>query len=349
MTAPTMPTSPTLSERSEDGLVTVLVPARNEEQSIKACLDSILAQTYSALQVVVVDGMSDDRTEAVVREIAERDPRVELVVDEKGTIPSALNVGLAAARGTWLVRVDAHSRVPDAYVERAVSRLRQGGWGGVGGRKDGRGDCAAGRAIAAAMQSRFGVGNSTYHHGTVERLVDHVPFGAYPVSVARSVGGWDERLRANEDYEFDYRVRQSGRSLLFDPALVIDWQSRQSVPDLARQYYRYGRGKVDVAALHPRSMRVRHALPPAFAVYLAAAGLVATRRPRTAAIMLAPYAAALAVASTNTARRLETREERLDVPLAFLAMHVCWGVGFWAEARNALRLRRAGTAGGEQM
>ena len=74
------------------------------------------------------------------------------------------------------------------------------GAGGVGGRKDGVGSTPAGRAIAAVMGSKFGVGNSKYHHSTEVEEVDHVPFGAYPVDVIRDLGGWDEDLVANEDF-----------------------------------------------------------------------------------------------------------------------------------------------------
>jgi len=322
-------------------LVTVLVPARNERRTIAACLGSILGQHYGHLQVVVVDGASTDETPAIVADIAAGDARVELVTEPRPGIPAALNTGLAAARGTWLVRVDAHSTVPPDYVGLAVDRLREGRWGGVGGRKDGVGESAAGRAIAAAMGSRFGVGNSLYHHGTTATHVDHVPFGAYPVALLREVGGWDERLTANEDYELDYRLRRAGHQLLFDPALEIRWQSRQSVGGLAKQYYRYGRGKADVAALHPASLRPRHLAPPAFVAYAAGAVAVAAVRPARGLAMLAPYAAALAAASALTARRLEQPEERAQVPLAFLAMHLPWGAGFLARAPRALALRRA--------
>ncbi|MGH8940251.1 MAG: glycosyltransferase, partial [Actinomycetes bacterium] len=277
----------------------------------------------------------------VVAELQARDPRVELVTNERRSIPSALNVGLRAARGRWLVRVDAHSTVPPGYVSRAVARLSEGRWGGVGGRKDGSGSTATGRAIAAAMASRFGVGNSTYHHGTSECEVDHVPFGAYPVELVRDLRGWDERLLANEDFEFDYRLRQSGRSLLFDPSLVIQWHSRQTVRDLFRQYFRYGRGKVDVAALHPTSLQPRHALPPAFVAYGAGATLIALRRPGTAGLMISPYAVGVLAASVSAGRRLRCSSERMRVPLAFVAMHVGWGAGFWAGARDAVALRAA--------
>lgn len=324
---------------SADELVTVVVPARNEERSIGACLESILAQDYPHLQVIVVDGASSDATREVVRAVADRDSRVTLLAEEHLGIPASLNVGLAHAEGTWLVRVDAHSTVPADYVRLAVSRLREGRWGGVGGRKDGVGSTPAGRAIAAAMASRFGVGNSLYHFGTYEAEVDHVPYGAYPVDLVRKVGGWDERLTANEDFEFDYRLRMAGVRLLFDPRLAITWESSQSVRALFRQYFRYGRGKADVAVLHPVSVSPRHVLPPLFVAYAAGALVAAPFRPRRAAVMLLPYVGAVTAASIATARTLPGWPERLHVPIAFVAMHIAWGSGFLSRTPAALRLR----------
>jgi cellulose synthase/poly-beta-1,6-N-acetylglucosamine synthase-like glycosyltransferase len=310
-------------------LVTVLVPARNEERAIAAALDSIARQTYRHLQVVVVDDGSTDRTPEIVRLRIAEDPRFELVPSRRSGIPAALNQGLELARGTWLVRVDAHSTVGPSYVERLLGHLREGRWGGVGGRKDGHGETAAGRAIAAAMGSRFGVGNSQYHYATDTEEVDHLPFGAYPVDVVRRVGGWDERLVANEDYELDYRLRESGERLLLDPAIVISWQCRQSVPDLWRQYLRYGRGKADVAALHPASLQPRHLAAPALVAWLATATVVGVRRPRGAIAMVSPYLAGVAAASAMTSRRLEHPDDAVHLPAAFMAMHLAWGVGFW--------------------
>jgi succinoglycan biosynthesis protein ExoA len=320
---------------SADELVTVMIPARDEERFIGRCLDAVRKQDYPNLQIVVVDGGSVDATLQVVRDQMAADDRIELVYNPQHSIPMSLNLGLAAARGRWLVRMDAHSTVDESYVRTAVDRLDQGLWGGVGGRKDGVGETAAGRAIAAALGSRFGVGNSMYHHGVTAQEVDHIPFGAYPVELVRELGGWNEQLPVNEDYEFDYRVRQAGNKLLFDPALKIWWRSRQSIPDLFRQYHRYGRGKVDVALLHPDSMRPRHFLPPALVAYLAGTALISWRHPRRLLLLSAPYLLGLAVASARTARTLETPAERAYVPLAFSAMHVGWGLGFWSALGSA--------------
>jgi glycosyltransferase involved in cell wall biosynthesis len=317
-------------------LVSVVVPARNEERFIGATLDALRRQDHSELQIIVVDGGSDDGTVPVVERHMAEDPRVELVHNPRQTIPAALNLGLARARGRWLVRMDAHSTVDGTYVRSAVARLREGRWGGVGGRKDGVGTTPAGRAIAAALGSRFGVGGSVYHHGVTEQEVDHIPFGAYPTELVRSVGGWDERLVANEDFEFDHRLRQSGAVLLFDPRLRIAWHSRQSIRELYQQYRRYGRAKVDVALLHPGSLRPRHLLPPLLVPWLAVAGGTAVRRPRVAAALVGPYAAALTVASLRTARGLDDPRAAAFVPAAFLAMHVGWGAGVWSRALELL-------------
>lgn len=310
-------------------LVTVVIPALDEEHHIGACLDSVLAQTYPHLEVLVVDGGSRDRTREVVASYAARDRRVRLLDNPERTVPHALNRAVAVCRGRYLVRVDAHATVPADYVARAVAHLSTGRWGGVGGRKDGVGRTPAGRAIAAAMASPFGVGGSRYHYGTSPTTVDHVPFGAYPVDVIRELGGWDPELAVNQDFEFDYRLRRAGYRLLFDPALRIDWECRQSVPALFRQYRRYGRGKTLVVRRHPRSLKPRHLLPPALVVWLTAAVVVAPWQPLVAAAAVAPYLAGVAAASILTAPKVAGWRARAWLPAAFAAMHVGWGLGVW--------------------
>jgi hypothetical protein len=289
---------------------------------------------------VVIDGGSTDRTRAIIEQRQTHDPRIEIITNPLPNIPVSLNMGLAAARGRWLVRVDAHSTVPPTYVGDLVARLREGTWAGVGGIKPGVGVTPAGRAIAAAMSSRFGVGNSLYHYATREIEVDHLPFGAYPVDLLREVGGWDESLVANEDYELDYRLRLRGGRLLLDPSVVIAWHCRQSVPDLYRQYVRYGKGKADVAMLHPASLSPRHTVAPMLVAWLVIAGLRGRSHPAQSALMVAPYVAGVAAATRQTRRTLEEDGEWIHLPGAFAAMHVGWGYGFWSGLVRGL-VRRA--------
>lgn len=322
-------------------LVTVVIPARNEARTIEAVLRSVLSQSHSNLQVLVVDGVSTDGTDAIVARLAAEDPRVELVTNPDRVIPLALNLAADAARGRWLVRVDAHCRIPADYVERVVGHLVTGDYGGVGGRKNGRGHTPAGRAIAAVMGSRFGQGNSVYHYGTEPQTVDHVPFGAYPLDVVRELGGWSETQLVNEDFEFDHRVRQSGRELLFDPAIEIDWDCRQSVVDLFRQYRRYGAGKVQTLQRHPGSAGVRHLAAPGLVAALGVAAVLSVfrRTRRLAVVLAAPYLGVVVAGTATTVGRVDGMPEKLWVAPAFVAMHVGWGLGFWLELWRAVRAR----------
>lgn len=314
---------------SDDDVATVVIPARNEERFIGQCLESVLSQTYPRLQVLVVDGASSDRTVAVAARYADSDPRVEVLHNPDRTVPVGLNIALAAAKGRYFVRIDAHSTVPPEYVATAVELLRRGQWGGVGGRKDGVGVTPTGTAIACVMSTRFGVGDSLYHYGEAPQVAEHVPFGAYETELVRELGGWNESLPVNQDFEFDHRVRKSGRDLLFDPDLTVEWHCRQTLRELFRQYRRYGQGKSMVARLHPESMGARHLAAPALVAVIGAALVNVPHRPRRAALLLFPYVAALGVSSYLAARRVQGVRAKLAVPAAYACMHVGWGVGFW--------------------
>ena len=185
-------------------LATVVIPARNEEQFIARCLDSVLAQTYPNLEIVVVDGDSTDRTAEIVTAYARRFPNIRLLHNPHRIVPSSLNLGAADALGTWFVRVDAHATISPNYVASAIEHLRTGRWGAVGGFVEPIGVTPAGRAVARAMCSRFGIGNSVHHFDTKPQPADHVPFPAYPLELIRQLGGWNDDLVTNQDFEFDY-------------------------------------------------------------------------------------------------------------------------------------------------
>jgi glycosyltransferase involved in cell wall biosynthesis len=318
---------------------TVVIPARNERRTILECLRSVQQQSETALQILVVDGDSDDGTPDLVEDLSRQDSRIALLRNPDRTVPYALNAAMKEAQTPWLIRVDAHSVIPDDYVACALRLLESGRWGGVGGVKLAVGHTPAGKAVAAAMSSRFGVGGSVYHYGQEAQEVDHVPIGAYPLAVAREVGGWDERFTVNQDFEFDHRVRLAGHRLLFDPQLVIHWECRQTIRSLFAQYRRYGRGKVKVMLAHPDSVKPRHMGPP-FLVLAAALAVVSPRGGvvrRICSGVLLPYAALMGSASIYTAGTQVESGSRRFVPGAFLAMHVGWGVGFWEGLASALR------------
>jgi succinoglycan biosynthesis protein ExoA len=313
--------------------VSVLMPVRNEERSVAGAIRSVLGQTLQDLEVLVIDGQSDDATTAVVDELAAQDPRIRLLHNPNRTIPHALNIGLSAARAPYVARVDAHATVSVDYLERGITVLKADpAVASIGGRRIGVGEGPTGRSIAAALSSPFGVGNSVNHYGGSPQDTDHASFAVSRKDVLRSIGGWDESLLVNEDVDLDHRIGLAGFRIRYDPDMEIHWLVRRTVGDLARQYRRYGRGKAAMVRKNGTSaVRLRHLAAPGLVLWMGAAVIAAlTGHAKTAAAMAAPYAAGLAGATVVTQRKGYGQED-LDAPSlagAFAAMHFGWGLGF---------------------
>ena len=310
--------------------VSVVMPVRNEEKHIVAAVTSVLAQSLPPTEVLVVDGVSHDRTVELVHALGDR--RVRVLTNPERTIPAALNIGLQHARGDFVARVDAHARINEDYLAIGLSHLADPRVGAVGGIRLAVAESMSGKAIAAALSSPFGVGNSINHYAETPRDTDHASFGVYRTEVARAVGGWDENLLVNEDVDFDHRIQLAGHRIRFDPGMHIHWQVRETIPDFARQYRRYGRGKAGMVRKNGRSaVRARHLAAPALVGLLAAAGgSAALGRRAVAGGLLAPYALALGVAAVKTKRQSATDDQVTTLQLAssFATMHVTWGWGF---------------------
>ena len=323
--------------------VSLILPVRNEESSIAACLRGLQSQTYRDMEILVIDGMSNDGTLAIVASHMEDDSRIRIVHNQERVIPAALNLGLREARGTYLVRFDAHSVAPSDYVERIVDHLESGLYAGVGGAKIAVGGTSVmSQVIAGALGSRFGVGGSRYHYAEEAMCVDHIPFGAYPIELLRTLGGWNPALLANEDFEMDYRVRQSGGRLLLDPEIRILWKSSQTLLDFGRQYQRYGRGKAAVARLHPDSLKLRHLLPVVELLVLSGS-VVAALILRRAWPLLAntPYACFLVASYSDAPLRKSSGRSPWLLPIVLGTMQMSWAVGFM---RAIWRKRSAGAS-----
>ncbi len=128
-----------------DPLLSVVLAAYQVEDYLAECLDSLLAQSYHRLEIVLVDDGSTDRTGAIARAYAERDPRVVVVAQPNAGLGAARNTGLAHATGELVTFADSDDTVPPQAYRRMVSSLQRSG-------------------------SDFVVGALVRHEGGVERM-----------------------------------------------------------------------------------------------------------------------------------------------------------------------------------
>jgi succinoglycan biosynthesis protein ExoA len=315
-------------------LVSVILPIRNEATTIRTCLAALVAQDYPAdrIEILVVDGASDDGTAAVVTECAAVDARVRLLHNPARFAPHAMNIGLAAARGEVIARVDGHAIVPSGFLSRAVDALRRHpDVACVSGALDTRGRTPTGRAIAAVMSSTAGVGPARFRTGApTERLVDTVAFPVYRRAALDGLGAFDEELVRNQDDELNLRLTRAGGRILLLPDLRIVYFCQATLRGLWRQYFQYGFWKVRVIQKHGVPASWRHLVPGALIAALVGAvlaGLVPGLR-LPAALVAGAYVAFIAVASLTLARRHGWRlAPRIGAGL--VTVHVAYGIGFW--------------------
>jgi succinoglycan biosynthesis protein ExoA len=318
-----------------DRTISVVMPVRNEADTIVAAVESIFAQEVDArLEVVVADAMSTDGTRDRLADLGRRFPQLVVVDNHEGRTPSGLNRAIAASRGDVVVRCDAHSEFPPGYIARAVELLDASGAANVGGVQRAVGLSPMQRAIAVGMTTPLGVGDARFHRGGPPGPVDTVYLGVFRRSALSEVGGFDESLVRNQDYELNHRLRAAGHTVYFDPGLEVVYRPRASLRALASQYFQYGRWKRVMVRRNPSSLRWRQLVPPLFVLALVASGIALLAGSPLGLFVPALYAAA--VTGSTVVEAVRRRDGAiLGLALVLPVMHIVWGLGFLIGMRDA--------------
>ncbi len=308
--------------------VSVVMAVRNEAGYIEDTLDTVLSQDYPGrIEVVAADGMSTDGTSDLLRSRAARNPNLRIVNNPDRSAAAGLNRAIASSTGTVVVRCDGHSELPTDYIRLAVEVLEHTGAANVGGRQTAEGTTILERSIAIAMTTPFGVGNARFRYSSTPGPTDTVYLGAFPRDVLEAVGGFDPGLLRNQDYELNYRIRQSGGIVWFDPRLQVTYRPRSSIIKLWRQYLDYGRWKRVMLLRNPGSLVVRQTAPPLLVI-----GLLLSAAAGAAGFPLwwvVPSAYAAFLAAATIVEMIRRRDHAAGLlPMVIPTMHLAWGLGF---------------------
>jgi glycosyltransferase involved in cell wall biosynthesis len=340
--------------------VSVIIPVRNEARHIDHCLRSVFAQDFppERLEVLLVDGMSADGTRERAAYWQADHHNIRLLPNPKLTAPHAMNIGIRAAQGRYIVRLDAHSTYAPDYISNCLLYLDKTGADNVGGVMETKGEGFWGTAIALMLSSRFGVGNAAFRVGAADGYADTVPFGAFRRETFDRYGFYDERLTRNQDYELNYRIRRQGGKIYLANAIKLTYYSRSSAGAIARSAFDNGKWNIITSLLCPGSMSLRHYIPFLFVLSLlllpAAAAWLGLFFLRALAAELAVYLLAALVSAGSALRRLPDLTDRpAPAPLYFIALlflfplfHICYGCGsLFGLGWIGRRKNQAGTLG----
>ncbi len=331
----------TAADSSLRETVSVIVPCRNEARYLRHFLESMLNQETASLDIefLIAEGMSTDGSREIIEEYRRRDARIR-VIDNPGLVVSTgLNLAIEAARGSVVLRMDAHTEFDSNYIRECVRVLRETGAENVGGAARTIAEKPLERAIAAAYRSPFSTGGARFHNPDYEGPVDTVTYGCWRREVLERLGGFDETLIRNQDDELNLRIVRRGGIVWQSKRIISYYHPRGNLRSLFKQYFQYGFWKIAVIRKHHLPASWRHLVPAMFVAtlgFLTIAALAAKLGAfdRAAHLMLlllagtiASYLACIAYFSWRTAR-VSGMDLFRWLPAVFIVYHISYGLGF---------------------
>lgn len=329
-------------------LISVVIPCRNERQYISQCLDSILASDYPAnkLEVLVIDGMSDDGTREVLDDYNRRFPCIHRLDNPKGITPVAFNLGVKASHGSPILIMSAHAMYAPDAMRKLVTYAVQYGAANVGGiwkiipREEGR----FAKAIAAALSHPFGVGGARYRTVSKDAApmwVDTAAYGCYRREVFDDIGLFNENLVHSQDIELNLRLKAAGGRTLLVPEVVIYYFARTGFTTLIRHNYRNGQWAIlPFAYANNVPVSPRHLVPCCFvALLILSAMLSFIWQPFVMVLtaILLCYMLSNICASIHIAVREHDPVFLFMIPVVFATVHLTYG---WGSVWGLCRLAR---------
>lgn len=323
------------AEKMSRKCVSIVIPAKNEENTIIKCIASVqtfrVPAGWTIAEILVLDGGGQDTALAVLKKTIQRN-RITVIPNVKKIQSAGLNIAIARATGSFILRLDAHSTYPADYLEKCVQAWLYTRADNVGGvvvttPKDG----AYGAAIIQALTThRFGVGNSWFRLDAKAGPADTVPYGFFRKTVFSRVGVFDERLIRAQDYEMNRRIGAAGGFIWCDPKIRVEYVNQSSLLGfLIKQVNKEAPYNTYMWYLAPYTFAWRHGITGVFAIgVIAGAGLWCFSQVRNLYLLVIGVYLFLAVLSSiQQSLKYRKLPHVFVLPFCFFAYHFAHGLG----------------------
>lgn len=311
-------------------ITSVVMPVYNEEKYIEKCVDSLLLQDYplEKMEWIFVDGCSKDKTVELLEGYQQKYPQlIKILNNPKKIVSYAMDIGIKASCGKYIVRLDAHADYETDYISKCIYYLENTDAQNVGGIALTKANGFMGNAIAKMLSSKFGVGNSQFRTNGESGYVDTVPFGAFRREVFSEYGGYDKRLVRNQDNEMNYRIRKNGGKIYLANDIRFSYYCRDSIGGIATMARKNGMWNVITMKLCPGAMGVRHFIPLVFVLSILGLGLLGLLHPIFWALLGLELSLYLLLDIVFSAKQAGGLKEFFTLLLLFPIFHIAYGVG----------------------
>jgi len=316
--------------------LSVILAIRNEEGFIHKCLDSLINQDLSKerYEIIVIDGMSDDKTRAVLSQYQTKHPSLITILDNPKKIQAVgWNIGSRKARGRILQIFGGHSVAHSNYLSTIIKKLDNVpsdviGAGGIFSAPDD--EKFFGKVMSDVQGSILG-GFGTTHRIRSKTNVECVPFPAYRKDLVEKIGAWfDERLVMAQDLDLCLRIKKAGFKMLLCPeAKIFYYRRHSSLKLLSKRMFKYGMWRMLITKKHPKSFRIHLFFPGILIISMALLPLFVSHFLFMAQIIaggLITYL--LAILASSVSISIKRKQKKYMISFAvYITEHFSYGFG----------------------
>lgn len=309
--------------------ISIIMPCYNEERYIHDSIKSLINEYFNEkCELLVIDGMSEDRTRVIVQDFIDQDLNIRIVENEQRLQAYGMNLGISQASGEIIIRADTHCVYPPGYVEKCVNLLEETEAANVGGIMFPQGRTSVQKAIGLALQHPVGVGDAKWHTGNYRGYVDTVYLGTFRKSLFDEIGMYDTTCKTAEDAELNLRILKADKKIYQDSSIKVTYFPRESFWGLAKQYFRYGRGRCYTVLKHKKITSLRQVAPVALVLGLVTSLVMNLWMPLFIFFPLVYILSLLGAGILSWKKKKIAFRQRILMSAAWAVMHTSWGMGF---------------------
>ena len=251
-------------------LVSVVVGLLNEEKFLPRLIEDFKKQTYNhnEIELIFIDGMSKDDSWKILEDFKNSNHDfydVVLLKNPKVILSAGMNVGIKAARGECILKVDCHSHITDNFIENNVKIIEEGEdvCGGPRPNIIENADNFS-KTLLLVEENMFGSGIADYRKKTTKKYVSSVFQGMYKKSIFDKIGLLDEKVGRVEDNELHFRIRKNGYKIRYSNDILSYQYTRPTLKRMLKQKYSNGYWIGKVSHVYPKAFSIFHFVPLAF-------------------------------------------------------------------------------------
>lgn len=314
--------------------VSVLLVTRNEKNYIRMSLMSLIEQTYpkDRFEIIISDGMSDDGTLDIIKELQTRYNsdvfHITVIPNEKYILAAGWNIGIKAAKGDYVVRIDAHAEAAPDFIEKNVETMMTVDAVCVGGKLTSRSLDGDDNIVSKILSSPFGVGNSSFRVSDTAGYADTAVYGLYRKSIFEEVGYFDETMVRNQDIELHGRIKRAGYKFYFNPEIQSTYYTRNTLKKMLKQAYGNGKWNMILLKKGGSALSLRHLVPFVFVCHLLLSAIGGFFAHSVWILCIGVIFLHLFLGLYFAARKTDRIGEVLEMPWLFMLLHLAYGFGY---------------------